>query len=138
MLIAALQAAALRGVEVEIILPAHSNLRFVDWATRHALTEPLYRSIKIWLGPPPFAHTKLLMVDGLYTMIGSANLDPRSLRLNFELGVEVYDEGLCRQLDVLFERQRDRSRLLDTAALQRRPLPARLRNGLFWLFSPYL
>lgn len=137
-LIAALQSAALRGVKVEIILPARSNLRFVDWASRHALTEPLYRGIDIWLGPRPFTHTKLLVVDSIYAMIGSANLDPRSLRLNFELGVEVYDEALCRQLGALFEHHRERSQPLDAAALQRRSLPARLRDSVCWLFSPYL
>ncbi len=137
-LAAALQSAALRGVRVEIILPARSNLRFVDWASRHALTESLYRGVDIRLGPPPFAHIKLLVVDGIYAMIGSVNLDPRSLRLNFELGVEVYDETLCRQLEALFEHHRDRSQPLDAVALQQRSLPVRLRDGLSWLFSPYL
>lgn len=135
---AALQAAALRGVEVEVMLPARSNLRFVDWATRHALTERQFRGIKLWLAPPPFSHCKLLVVDGIYAMIGSANLDPRSLRLNFELGVEVYDAALCAQLDALFEQHRQGCQRLEVASLEQRSLLIRLRDAVFWLFSPYL
>ena len=134
----ALQAAALRGVEVEVMLPAHSNLRFVDWASRHALTERQFRGVKLWLSPPPFSHCKLLVIDGIYAMIGSANLDPRSLRLNFELGVEVYDDGLCAQLDALFEQHRQSCQRLEIESLEQRALLLRLRDAFFWLFSPYL
>src|SRR6185437_5909549 len=81
----ALQTAALRGVEVCLVLPARSNLRYVDWATRRWLPPLLERGIEVYLQPPPFSHTKLLVIDGSYAQIGSANIDPRSLRLNFEI-----------------------------------------------------
>lgn len=137
-LAAALYAAALRGVEVEVIIPARSNLRYVDWASRHALSEPFFERINIWLGPAPFAHTKLMVVDDIYALVGSANLDSRSLLLNFELGVEVYDATLCGQLNALFEHQRERSQQFDAALLRQRSLPLRLIDALSWMFSPYL
>jgi cardiolipin synthetase 2 (EC 2.7.8.-) len=134
----ALQAAAVRGVEVDILLPARSNLPFVDWAGRHGLSELVERGVRVWLMPPPFAHHKLLLVDGDYALIGSANLDPRSLRLNFEVCVEVFDAALCERLCADFYRAREQARALDGHNLAARRLPVRIRDGLCWLFSPYL
>ena len=133
-----LQAAVLRGVEVDVLLPAHSNLFFVDWASRHGLVELLEYGVRIWLSPPPFTHSKLFLVDELYSLVGSANLDPRSLRLNFEIGVEVFDEMLCTNLTRLFDHARTRAVQMSTAGLLSQSLPVRLRNSIFWLFSPYL
>ncbi len=97
-LIAAIKSAALRGVLVDIILPAKSNLRYVDWATRNLLWEVLKWDVRVYYQPPPFAHSKLLVIDNQYVQIGSANIDPRSLRLNFEIAVEVLDKDFARQL----------------------------------------
>ncbi len=127
-LTAALQTAALRGVEVCLVLPARSNLRYVDWATRRWLPPLLRRGIQVYLQPPPFSHTKLLVIDGSYAQIGSANIDPRSLRLNFEIAVEVYDAQVCAQLAKYVLSARDHavahSRGAPSGASFRRP-PAR-------------
>src|SRR5690606_19755538 len=93
-----LQAAALRGLDVTIILPARNNLPYIHRATRHMLWELLERGVRVYYQPPPFVHTKLLIIDDGYAMIGSANLDPRSLRLNFELNVEIYDQDVTAEL----------------------------------------
>jgi cardiolipin synthase len=133
----ALQAAALRGVEVCLVLPERSNLRYVDWATRRWLPPLMARGVQVYLQPPPFSHTKLMIIDGQYAHIGSANLDPRSLRLNFEIAVEVYNAAVCTELAdyVLSARRHARAPL---AANTRAGLLERLRDSLFWLFSPYL
>jgi cardiolipin synthase len=133
----ALQAAALRGVEVCLVLPERSNLRYVDWATRRWLPPLTARGVRVYLQPPPFSHTKLMVIDGQYAHIGSANLDPRSLRLNFEIAVEIYDATVCGELAnyVLSARRHARASLPDAA---RPGLLGRLRDSLFWLFSPYL
>ena len=94
-LIGAMQSAALRGVAVDVILPLRNNLPFMDWATRNMLWELLERGIRVFYQPPPFAHSKLFVVDDQYGLIGSPNIDPRSLRLNFELAVEIYDRQFC-------------------------------------------
>lgn len=137
-LAAALQAAALRGVTVEVILPWHSNLRFVDWAARHTMAYYLRYGVRLYFSPKPFDHSKLLVVDGVYALVGSANLDPRSLRLNFELGVEVFDQKMCAELEAGFEKVRARCRAVDPVLQARRSLPVRLRDSVCWLFSPYL
>jgi cardiolipin synthase len=134
----ALQSAALRGVDVTLVLPERSNLRYVDWACRRWLQPLVERGVRVLLQPPPFAHTKLLVMDGSYAQIGSANLDPRSLRLNFEIALEVYDPATCVQLGRYVIAARDRSISLDASKLAAIGVAARLRNSLFWLLSPYL
>jgi cardiolipin synthase len=88
-LISPLLAAALAGVDVAVILPERNNLPYVHWATRHMLWELLERGVNVYYQPPPFVHSKLFYVDDHYAQIGSANFDSRSLRLNFEMNVEV-------------------------------------------------
>jgi cardiolipin synthase len=134
----ALQSAALRGVDVTVVLPERSNLRYVDWACQRWLQPLVERGVRVLLQPAPFAHTKLLVMDGSYAQIGSANLDPRSLRLNFEIALEVYDAATCRSLGQYIIAARDRSKLLSAATLQGLGRWAQLRNSLFWLLSPYL
>lgn len=137
-LLGALQAAALRGVDVSILLPGKNNLFFVHRATRHLLWELLQRGVRIYYQKPPFVHSKLLLVDDEYVQIGSANLDPRSLRLNFELMVEVYDAELTARLGAHFEAARRNADEVTLADVDGRPLHTRLVDGLAWLFSPYL
>lgn len=137
-LTAALQSAALRGVKVEIVLPTASNLRFVDYATRHMLPALLDSGVRVLLQPPPFAHSKLFVVDDAYAQIGSANIDPRSLRLNFELAVESYDPELVRSLNAEFDAVGRRATRIMSAQLRAQRMPVRLRNAFFWLFSAYL
>jgi len=137
-LIAALQSAALRGVEVKILLPAKNNLPFVHWATRNMLWELLERGIRVFYQPPPFVHTKLFVVDDQYVLIGSANIDPRSLRLNFELAVEVFDRQFVEVLADHIQKCREQSTEVSLKDCDSRRLPVRIRDALAWLFSPYL
>ena len=71
----------------------------VHWATRNMLWELLQYGVNIYYQPPPFAHSKFLLIDEDYAQIGSANIDPRSLRLNFELSVEIFDHEFVSVLD---------------------------------------
>jgi cardiolipin synthase A/B len=137
-LVAALEAAALRGVEVSVVLPRRSNLRYIDWATLHWIPALVRRGVRVYLQEPPFSHAKLLVIDGRYAHVGSVNVDTRSLRLNFEIAVEVYDEEFCGTL-AEFIAQRARSvPALTAESMARVGLPARIRNALCWLVSPYL
>jgi cardiolipin synthase len=83
-------------------------------------------------------HSKLLYVDEEYAQVGSANLDPRSLRLNFELNVEVYDRAFVAELRTHFESVRARSREITVDDVDGRSLATKLVDGAAWLFSPYL
>lgn len=137
-LVSAIITTALRGVAVNVVLPARNNLPFVHWATRAMLAELLENGVRIHYQPPPFVHTKLLVVDDIWAMIGSANLDPRSLRLNFELNLSIFDSTLVARLTEHFEKCLAVSHEVTTAELAQASLPVKLRDNLARLVSPYL
>jgi cardiolipin synthase len=137
-LLRALQAAAMRGVSVDIVLPERSNIRVMDWAVMPQLPGLIHKGCRVYFSPPPFDHTKLLVVDGAWSLIGSTNWDARSLRLNFEYNLECYDWALARRLEELLEERIARSRRVSYDELRARPLPLRLRDGLARLGTPYL
>jgi cardiolipin synthase len=137
-LVAPLQAAALSGIDVAVVLPERNNLPYVHRATRHMLWELLERGVNVYYQPPPFVHSKLFYVDDYYAQIGSANFDPRSLRLNFEMNVEVYDRDTVTRLAEHFETIRGRSTEVTLAAVDGRRLATKAVDGAAWLFSPYL
>lgn len=136
--LAAINAAALRGVKVEILLPAQNNLPYVGWATNAYLFELLEHHVRIYFQPPPFVHSKLLVIDEEYALIGSANIDPRSLRLNFEFNVEILDLDTVAELASHFDQSRAVSRQVTLEEVDQRSLPLRLRDSFCKLFSPYL
>lgn len=137
-LVAALNLAALRGVTVDIVIPEVNNLRIVGWAMLGQIRQVLKFGCRVWLSPSPFDHSKLMVVDGAWTLFGSANWDPRSLRLNFEFDVEAYDDGLAARAEREVWRKIDRSRRLTIDEVDGWSWPVRIRNGLAWLGSPYL
>jgi cardiolipin synthase A/B len=137
-LIGAIQAAAVRGVRVTVALPEKNNLPYVHWATRNMLWEILIRGVRVVYQPPPFNHAKLFIVDGHYSLVGSANWDPRSLRLNFELQVEVYGREFATGLIDYFDQAVGAGREVTLKEVDGRGLPARLRDSFCWLFAPYL
>lgn len=134
----ALCAAALRGVQVEIILPQQNNLPFVHWASQEYLAELVENKVCIYYQPPPFVHSKMLIMDQHYALIGSANIDPRSLRLNFEFNLEIFDQATAAALTRYFDTARAISVPVTAARLKATPLWMRLRNGFAKIFSPYL
>ena len=134
----ALIGARLRGVDVKIILPERTNIYLAHWATQHNLRYILARKLPVYLQPAPFVHTKAVLVDDGYALIGSANLDPRSLRLNFELGVEVFSPAFNADLHGYFEQCLAASTKLNESRLAARPYPIKVRDATAWLFSPYL
>jgi len=137
-LVSALNLAALRGVQVDIILPAKNNLPYVHWASRAMWWQVLERGCRIWLTPPPFDHSKLMIVDSHWVLFGSANWDARSLRLNFELNVECYGRDLAHDLAAVIGKKLRGAREVTLAEVDGRSLPAKLRDAIARLFSPYL
>src|SRR5690606_28003425 len=93
-LIAALTIAARRGVQVDVVIPGRNNLRLVDYAMTAQLDQVVAHGVRVWRYNGPFDHAKLMTIDGVWSYVGSSNLDSRSLRLNFELDVEIYDRSI--------------------------------------------
>jgi len=137
-IVAALVGAKLRGVDIKILLPARNNIFLVHWAMQKVLPYFVKKGIEVRLQPGSFIHTKALIIDHDYALVGSANLDARSLRLNFELNVEVFSETVNEELTHYFEKKLKASKAVTEEALKAVPVIKRLRNALAWLFSPYL
>ena len=137
-LISALNLAALRGVTVDIILPAKNNLPPVHWASRSLWWQVLERGCRIWLTPPPFDHSKLMIVDDHWVLLGSANWDARSLRLNFELNVECYDRAFAEQMEKIIAQKVSAAHEVTLAETDARRISEKLRDAIARQFSPYL
>jgi cardiolipin synthase len=137
-LISAITLASLRGVVVDIILPAKNNLPFVHWASRAQWWQIMEHGCHVWLTPPPFDHSKLMIVDGHWVLLGSANWDARSLRLNFELNVECYGREFAREMERVVAQKLINAREVTLAEVEGRSLPQKLLDAAARLLSPYL
>lgn len=137
-LISALNAAALRGVDVEIYVPEKNNIILVQWACTAQLWQMLSKGCKVFATAGPFDHTKLMLVDDQWTLLGSTNWDPRSLRLNFEFNLECYDEALTAELHQLVDAKGETARQITLETIEGRSFLVRVRDGLARLLIPYL
>ena len=137
-LLKALHLAAQRGVEIDIIVPETANLPVIRWAMWAHHRQVLHDGVRLWLTPPPFDHSKLFVVDGYWSSIGSSNWDPRSLRLNFEFNLECYDAELGASLEQHARHRVQDARLLTTEELDGRSLFLKVRDGTARLMTPYL
>ena len=135
-LITALSLAAIRGVDVKVIIPEKGNHRLLDWAVRANVGPLLNDGVEIWRCPSPFRHSKVMVVDGSWSLIGSSNWDMRSFRLNFELCVEVYDPALSAALEGFVEE--NKVRRLGLEEINDRNFPTRIRDAGARLLLPYL
>ena len=88
--------------------------------------------------PPPFDHSKLMLVDGGWVLLSSANWDPRSLRLNFEYNLECYDLDLARRLEEVVVSKLKTAHFVTLQEVDARWLPVRLCDSIARLLTPYL
>lgn len=137
-LVRALELARYRGIEVDILIPKNNNHRMVQWASNAILPHLLNSGCRVWAVDGPFDHTKAMLVDESWVLFGSANLDPRSMRLNFEAVVEAYSLELATRVKTLLEAKRDNATEITAADLRNRNFLVRVRDGFIRLFTPYL
>src|SRR5690606_21444054 len=137
-LITALNVAAMRGVDVQIVIPERGNLPLVQWAMWTDVRRVLEQHCRVFATSRRFDHSKLMVVDDVWTLFGSGNWDPRSLRLNFEIVVEAYDAALARVVRAEVEAKLGGAREITVAWLDGRNVLLRLRDGAARLLSPYL
>jgi cardiolipin synthase len=137
-LMGALVTAARRGVRVDAVIPGHNNLKLVSAAMEAQLDQLIQGGVHVWRSDGAFDHSKLLTIDDQWSYVGSSNLDPRSLRLNFELDLEVYSRDLALELSRRIDSVLSNSHQVTLAELDGQPFWRRLRNRIIWLVSPYL
>jgi cardiolipin synthase len=137
-IITALIVADMRGAQVEIVVPEVNNLPVVKWASMPLLRQLIDKGCRVWLAQGPFDHSKMLVIDGVLSFVGSSNWDTRSMRLNFEFNLECYDRDLAQTLTAIIQHKKDTGRRLELAEIDARTLPIKLRDGIARLLSPYL
>ena len=124
-------AAADRGVRVEILLPGpNADKRFVQLAGEASYTELLDHDIQLWQFQPSMLHAKIMTVDGILAMVGSANMNARSTELDEEINLVVLDDEVVATLDEQFDEDLDRSDRVKPAEWEERSLPQRVMEGL--------
>lgn len=133
-----LHSAALRGVLVEIIVPQHSNIPFVDWVMEANFSRIIEHGIHIYKNKRPFDHSKIVIIDNIWSFIGSSNWDARSLEFNFEINLECFDMELNAKLTEFFNVKKQNAVAVVESEINGLPTYKKIRNNLFRLFSPYL
>ena len=135
-LMSALILAQMAGVTVDLVIPEAGDHPYLDWAMRAHIAPLLRAGGRIWRAPKPFEHSKLFVVDDGWSLIGSANWDMRSLRLNFELNMEVCCPEFGALVSAAIERRQGDP--LTLAEINARSFPIRLRDNAARLMLPYL
>lgn len=137
-IINALQLAALRGVDVRILLPEKPDKRAVWLSSFASLDEVQGTGVKVYRYQAGFLHQKVWLVDDDCALIGTANLDNRSFRLNFEIGVIAHDRAFAAQVEKMLETDFARSRLLPRGEAAKRGRLFRLAVRCSYLLAPIL
>ena len=134
----AVRYAALRGVDVRLVVPERGNHWYAEQAARALYESLLEAGVRIFERAPPFMHAKALVADGAYAMLGSANLDYRSLHLNFETNVEVGDPEFAAAVEDQIEEELRASREVELEEHRSRPVARKLVQNFCRLFQPVL
>lgn len=137
-LMGAINTAARRGITVDIVIPGQNNLRLVNYAMTAQLDQVIRSGCRVWRARGNFNHAKLITIDGAWSYVGSSNLDPRSLRLNFELDMEIYSRDTAAEIESLIDAEIQDADAVTLEGLAAIPFRKRLRNRVIWLASPYL
>jgi cardiolipin synthase len=137
-MVVALETAALKGVDVRLLLPSLSDSRLVLHAGRSYYQELLNSGVRIYEYQPAILHAKTMVVDEDWATVGSANMDVRSFRLNFEVNAVIYGSTFTGQLAKVFETDLTSAREVCPEELQRKPLGQRTAEGLARILSPVL
>jgi cardiolipin synthase A/B len=137
-LITGLCTASLRGIDVDILLPREPNLKMIKWASDAGLERLLESGCIVHMSNPPFDHSKIMLIDKAWVLLGSANWDTRSLKLNFEFNVECYDRELAQSIDTIFNEKTQSAHIVSLQEIKSKKLLIRIRNKFLRLFLPYL
>ncbi|MBI4385792.1 MAG: cardiolipin synthase [Elusimicrobia bacterium] len=125
-----------RGVRVRVLVPGHSDVPAVSYASRHRYEDLLRHGVRIFEWPGPVLHSKTVVVDGIWSAVGSYNMDHRSWLHNLEVNLHVLDRDFAQKLQEGFERDILASREINLPQWRRRPWEEKLLERLFY-FARY-
>jgi cardiolipin synthase len=135
---AALKRAARRGVDVRIMVPRHSDVPFLAYASRYTWTTLLRDGVRLFEWLPGMLHAKTLCIDGVWSAVGSYNLDARSLLYNWEVALEILDSEVAGKLEAKFKADLEKSEAVEPARWRRRGPWQKLRERIFYFFRLWL
>lgn len=134
----ALVTAARRGVDVRVLVPEASNHVVADWVARSFYSQLLDAGVTLWLFQGAMVHAKTMTVDGRWSTIGTANIDRMSMTGNFEVNLELFDDGLAAHMERIFGVDLSNARQLTAAEWNARGLVPRILERLLRPFAPLL
>lgn len=137
-LILALQNAAMRGVDVHICIPSKPDSHFVRWASRRYFSDLMKSGVNLAFFTDGLLHTKAITVDDTFSLFGTVNLDKRSLHLNFEMMLLIFDKTFVADMTALHQHYESRSTAIDPVRWHHRSLWQRFLEGASYLISPLL
>ncbi len=137
-ILTAIKVAALSGIDVRIMIPSRSDSKVVYWASRSYIGELIDAHVKVYLYRKGFNHSKLIMIDGQFCSVGTANMDIRSFEDNFEVTAMIYDKALSEELETSFLDDLGRCRLVTREYWESRPTLHSIYEAICRLFSPLL
>ena len=137
-ILTAVKVAALSGIDVRIMIPSRSDSKVVYWASRSYIGELIDANVKVYLYRRGFNHSKLIMIDGQFSSVGTANMDIRSFEDNFEVSALLYDRKITQELEAEFLHDLDQSRMVTRDYWESRPALHSFYEALSRLFSPLL
>lgn len=135
----ALRTAAVAGVDVRLMLPKHSDVKIVEWASRSYISTMIEAGVKVYLYTEGFNHSKLLVADDNLCTCGSTNIDFRSFENNLEANIFFYDQSLALRMKEVFFKDQEACVLIEKLSdLTHRPFINRLWESIVRLLSPLL
>ena len=137
-IVTALKTSALGGVDVRIIVPGLSDAITPKWGTNSYIEELLEAGVKIYFYKAGFTHSKVIVVDGVFSSVGTANLDFRSLETNFEVNAMIYDEETAGILTSHFLDDQDKSEMVVLEEWVYRPRLNKIKESFARILSPML
>ncbi|MFW5417132.1 phosphatidylserine/phosphatidylglycerophosphate/cardiolipin synthase family protein [Nocardiopsis sp. CNT-189] len=135
-IVEALVAAAQRGVDVRVLVPAESNHIVADWMSRGLYGALLRGGVTLWRFRGAMVHAKTATIDGRWSTVGTANVDRLSLTGNYEINVEIYDDGVAAHLEEVFANDSTNAVPLTEAEWRGRPLLAKLTERVIGPLRP--
>lgn len=137
-ILTAIKVAAMSGVDVRLMIPYKSDSKLVYWATCSYIDELLEAKVKIYQYKAGFNHSKIIMIDSMFSSVGTANMDVRSFEANFEVSAMIYDKGVAEELEKTFLDDLKQSEQISLKRWRNRKVKRNFLEGLARLFTPLL
>ncbi len=137
-ILTAIKVAALSGIDVRIMIPSRSDSKIVYWASRSYIGELIDARVNVYLYRKGFNHSKLIMIDGVFASVGTANMDIRSFEDNFEVSAIIYDQRITQELEEQFLEDLSQCRYVTREYWETRPILHTIYESVSRLFSPLL